>query len=105
MAACKTATAVDSHRAGDDQQPRLARHSTQAGQDYDLLKEAVIGECPRASAPSSSTCIDEIVVFHVLDAKHIASIPKRVLEGRIGPKDVVPVDFRDGKFAFDRTVH
>ncbi|SPE24393.1 protein disaggregation chaperone [Burkholderiales bacterium] len=29
----------------------------------------------------------------------------RVLEGKIGPKDVVPVDFRDGAFTFERTVH
>jgi ATP-dependent Clp protease ATP-binding subunit ClpB len=29
----------------------------------------------------------------------------RVLEGKIGPKDVVPVDFRDGTFTFERTVH
>jgi ATP-dependent Clp protease ATP-binding subunit ClpB len=29
----------------------------------------------------------------------------RLLEGKIGPKDVVPVDFRDGAFTFERTVH
>ncbi|SPJ18369.1 protein disaggregation chaperone [Burkholderiales bacterium] len=29
----------------------------------------------------------------------------RVLEGKIGPKDVVPVDFREGTFTFERTVH
>ena len=32
-------------------------------------------------------------------------LAKRVLEGKIGPKDVVPVDFREGKFTFERTVH
>ncbi|HXW64886.1 MAG TPA: ATP-dependent chaperone ClpB [Burkholderiaceae bacterium] len=32
-------------------------------------------------------------------------LAKRVLEGKIGPKDVVPVDFRDGTFTFERTVH
>jgi ATP-dependent Clp protease ATP-binding subunit ClpB len=32
-------------------------------------------------------------------------LARRVLEGKIGPKDVVPVDFRDGKFTFERTVH
>jgi len=32
-------------------------------------------------------------------------LARRVLEGKIGPKDVVPVDFRDGAFTFDRTVH
>ena len=32
-------------------------------------------------------------------------IAKLVLEGRFMPKDVVPVDFRDGRFTFERTVH
>jgi ATP-dependent Clp protease ATP-binding subunit ClpB len=32
-------------------------------------------------------------------------VARLVLEGKIGPKDVVPVDFRDGKFTFERTVH
>jgi ATP-dependent Clp protease ATP-binding subunit ClpB len=32
-------------------------------------------------------------------------LAKRVLEGKIGPKDIVPVDFRDGEFTFERTVH
>ena len=32
-------------------------------------------------------------------------LAKRLLEGKIGPKDVVPVDFRDGNFTFERTVH
>jgi hypothetical protein len=27
------------------------------------------------------------------------------LEGKIGPKDVVPVDFVNGGFVFDRVVH
>jgi ATP-dependent Clp protease ATP-binding subunit ClpB len=32
-------------------------------------------------------------------------IALRLLEGKIGPRDVVPVDFRDGEFTFERTVH
>jgi ATP-dependent Clp protease ATP-binding subunit ClpB len=32
-------------------------------------------------------------------------IARLVLEGKAGPKDVVPVDFRDGRFTFERTVH
>jgi ATP-dependent Clp protease ATP-binding subunit ClpB len=32
-------------------------------------------------------------------------IARLVLEGRFGPKDVIPVDFRDGHFSFERTVH
>jgi len=104
--------------------------------------------------------IDETVVFHALDAKHIESIARiqlkvleqrlekmdmkldvspealaeiakvgfdpvfgarplkraiqqrienpvarLVLEGRFGPKDVVPVDYKDGEFGFGRVVH
>jgi ATP-dependent Clp protease ATP-binding subunit ClpB len=32
-------------------------------------------------------------------------IAMRLLEGKIGPRDVVPVDFRGGEFTFERTVH
>ncbi len=32
-------------------------------------------------------------------------VAKLVLEGTFGPKDVIPVDFKDGKFTFDRIVH
>ena len=32
-------------------------------------------------------------------------LARRVLEGKIGPREVVPVDFRDGVFTFERTVH
>ena len=32
-------------------------------------------------------------------------VAKLVLEGRFGPKDVIPVDFKNGKFAFGRIVH
>jgi len=31
-------------------------------------------------------------------------IAKLILEGRFGPKDVVPVDFKDGQFVFERTL-
>jgi ATP-dependent Clp protease ATP-binding subunit ClpB len=32
-------------------------------------------------------------------------IAKLVLKGRYGEKDVIPVDFTDGQFIFERTVH
>jgi ATP-dependent Clp protease ATP-binding subunit ClpB len=32
-------------------------------------------------------------------------VARLVLEGRFGPKDVIPVDFRKGKFTFERVVH
>jgi len=140
----------------------LGSHEIQrlAGQDYDLIKEAVLGEVRQHFRPEFINRIDEIVVFHALDAANIASIAKiqlrrleqrlaaqdmrlevsdmalielakagfdplygarplkraiqqqienpvakLVLEGRIGPKDVVPVDYRDGHFTFERVVH
>jgi len=140
----------------------LGSHEIQrmAGQDYDLIKEAVMGEVRKSFRPEFVNRIDEIVVFHALDAKNIQSIARiqlqrlaqrlaaqdmrlevsdaalaeiakvgfdpvygarplkraiqqqienpvarRVLEGKIGPKDVVPVDFVNGGFVFDRVVH
>ena len=32
-------------------------------------------------------------------------IARLMLEGRFGPKDVIPVDFQDGAFSFERVVH
>jgi ATP-dependent Clp protease ATP-binding subunit ClpB len=32
-------------------------------------------------------------------------IARLVLEGRFGPRDVIPVDFKDGRFTFERVVH
>ncbi len=32
-------------------------------------------------------------------------VSKLILEGRFGPKDVIPVDVVDGEFSFERTVH
>ena len=32
-------------------------------------------------------------------------IAKLILEGRFGPKDVIPVGVKDGEFVFDRVVH
>jgi ATP-dependent Clp protease ATP-binding subunit ClpB len=140
----------------------LGSHEIQrlAGSDYDEVKEAVMGEVRKNFRPEFVNRIDEIVVFHGLDPRHIASIAKiqlkrleqrlaahemlltvsdaalaeiakagfdpvygarplkraiqqqienpvarLVLEGKVGPKDVVPVDFRDGRFTFERVVH
>jgi len=128
--------------------------------DGELIKLAVMDEVKKSFRPEFINRIDEIVVFHGLDAKHIASIAKiqlrnlekrlaahdmaltvsdaaleeiakagfdpvygarplkraiqqsienpiarLVLEGKFGPKDVIPVDYRDGRFAFERVVH
>ena len=48
-------------------------------------------------------CPDLRVMFtgdHIL-----AVLAKLILEGRFGPKDVIPVDVEGGEFVFSRVVH
>ncbi|SAI57821.1 ATP-dependent protease%2C ATPase subunit [Bordetella ansorpii] len=130
-----------------------------AGQPYDVIKEVVWDELKQTLRPEFLNRIDEVVVFHGLEAQHIESIAriqlkrlaqrlekqemrldvtdaalaelaragfdpvfgarplkraiqqqienpvaKLILEGVFGPRDVVPVDWRDGKFVFTRTL-
>ena len=131
-----------------------------AGQSSELIREAVWVEVKQHFRPEFLNRIDETVVFHALDAKHIESIAriqlkvlearleklemrldvsasalaelakagfdpvfgarplkraiqqrienpvaKLILEGRFGPKDLIPVDFEGGEFRFERVVH
>ncbi|TFL08873.1 ATP-dependent chaperone ClpB [Pusillimonas caeni] len=130
-----------------------------AGQPYEVVKEVIWDELKTAFRPEFLNRIDEVVVFHGLESKHIESIAriqiqrladrlaqqdmrlevsdaalaqlaragfdpvfgarplkraiqqyienpvaKLLLEGKFGPKDVVPVDWRDDKFVFERTL-
>jgi ATP-dependent Clp protease ATP-binding subunit ClpB len=125
-----------------------------------LIREAVMGEVKLHFRPEFINRVDEIVVFHALDAAHIADIARiqiaslehrladrdltmtisdaaldelakvgfdplfgarplkraiqqyvenpiarLILEGRVGPNDVIPVDYVNGEFTFERTVH
>ena len=47
-----------------------------AGDDYQVIKLAVLGEVKAQFRPEFVNRIDEIVVFHALDEKHIKSIAK-----------------------------
>ncbi len=131
-----------------------------AGQDGDLIRQAVQAEVKQHFRPEFLNRIDEQVVFHALDAAHIRSIAaiqlkvletrlakmdmkllvspealaeiakvgfdpvfgarplkraiqqrienpvaKLILEGRFGPKDVIPVDVDGNAFVFSRVVH
>jgi ATP-dependent Clp protease ATP-binding subunit ClpB len=131
-----------------------------AGQDNELIREAVWVEVKQHFRPEFLNRIDEVVVFHALDQKNIESIAriqlkvlesrlekmdmkldispaavvelakvgfdaafgarplkraiqqrienpvsKLILEGRFGPKDVIPVDVAEGEFVFERVVH
>jgi ATP-dependent Clp protease ATP-binding subunit ClpB len=140
----------------------LGSHDIQrmAGQEPELIKEAVMGEVRKHFRPEFVNRIDEIVVFQALDNAQIRAIAqiqlkrlgerlaaqdmrlevsdaalaeiakvgfdplygarplkraiqqeienpvaKLVLEGRFGPKDVIPVDVKNGRLVFDRIVH
>jgi len=131
-----------------------------AGQDSELIREAVMGEVKQHFRPEFLNRIDETVVFHALDRANIAAIAKiqlrilearlekldmrldvspaalaelakvgfdpvfgarplkraiqhrienpvakLILQGKFGPKDVIPVDVEDGEFSFSRVVH
>ncbi|MDP1718166.1 MAG: AAA family ATPase, partial [Burkholderiales bacterium] len=47
-----------------------------AGDDYQVIKLAVMGEVKTHFRPEFVNRIDEIVVFHALDEKHILSIAR-----------------------------
>ena len=131
-----------------------------AGQPAEDIKDAVWAEVKQHFRPEFLNRIDETVVFHALDQKHIENIAKiqlellqdrleklemrldvspaalaelakvgfdpvfgarplkraiqqrienpvskLILQGRFGPKDVIPVDVDGGEFSFERVVH
>jgi ATP-dependent Clp protease ATP-binding subunit ClpB len=68
------------------------RIQAMAGQAYDDVKDAVWDELKNHFRPEFLNRIDETVVFHGLDAKHIAQIAQiqlRVLEQRLAKMDLV----------------
>jgi ATP-dependent Clp protease ATP-binding subunit ClpB len=131
-----------------------------AGQDKEVIREAVWVDVKQHFRPEFLNRIDEVVVFHGLDSNNIAAIAKiqlkvlearvekmdmkldvsadalaelakvgfdpafgarplkraiqqrienpmakLILEGKFGPKDVIPVNVQDGEFVFGRVVH
>jgi len=71
----------------------LGSHMIQqmAGDDYQVIKLAVMGEVKASFRPEFINRIDEVVVFHALDEKHIKSIAKIQLghlEKRLGAMDM-----------------
>ncbi|WP_306603291.1 ATP-dependent chaperone ClpB [Azonexus sp.] len=62
-----------------------------SGDDYQLIKLAVMGEVKSYFRPEFINRIDEVVVFHALDEKHIAGIAKiqlLYLEKRLAQLDM-----------------
>ena len=131
-----------------------------AGKPGAEIRDAVWAEVKQHFRPEFLNRIDETVVFHALDQKHIENIAKiqlkllearleklemkldvspaalaelakvgfdpvfgarplkraiqqrienpvskLILQGRFGPKDVIPVDVEGGEFSFGRVVH
>ncbi len=131
-----------------------------AGQSSELIRDAVWAEVKQHFRPEFLNRIDETVVFHALDQKHIENIAKiqlkqlekrleklemklevspealaelakvgfdpvfgarplkraiqhrienpvskLILQGKFGPKDVIPVNVKGGEFNFERVVH
>ena len=131
-----------------------------AGRPSEEIRDAVWVEVKQHFRPEFLNRIDEVVVFHALDAKNIEAIAKiqlkvlesrlekmdmkldvsrealaelakvgfdvafgarplkraiqqrienpvakLILEGRFGPKDVIPVSVDGGEFSFERVVH
>ncbi len=71
----------------------IGSHLIQAmvGQDSEDIKEAVTGELKNHFRPEFLNRIDETVVFHALDAQHIAAIAKiqlQVLVARLAAMDL-----------------
>ena len=69
-----------------------------AGDDYQLIKLAVMGEVKSTFRPEFVNRIDEVVVFHALDEKHIRSIARiqlGYLEQRLAQMDM-RLDVEDG---------
>ena len=64
---------------------------TMVGDDYQLIKMAVLGEVKAQLRPEFVNRIDEIIVFHALDEKHIRSIARiqlAQLEKRLAGMDI-----------------
>jgi ATP-dependent Clp protease ATP-binding subunit ClpB len=62
-----------------------------AGDDYQVIKLAVMGEVKSYFRPEFINRIDEVVVFHSLDEKHIRSIARiqlTHLESRLAAMDM-----------------
>jgi ATP-dependent Clp protease ATP-binding subunit ClpB len=72
-----------------------------AGDDYQVIKLAVMGEVKSYFRPEFINRIDEVVVFHALDEKHIKSIAKIQLghlEKRLAAMDL-KLEVGDGVLA------
>jgi ATP-dependent Clp protease ATP-binding subunit ClpB len=74
---------------------------TMAGDDYQVIKLAVMGEVKSYFRPEFINRIDEVVVFHALDEKNIKSIARiqlKYLETRLAAMEM-KLDISDAALA------
>lgn len=72
-----------------------------SGSAYDAIKQAVMGEVKTYFRPEFINRIDEVVVFHALDSRHIQSIAKiqlQYLEARLAKLEM-KLEVSDGALA------
>jgi ATP-dependent Clp protease ATP-binding subunit ClpB len=72
-----------------------------SGSTYDVIKHAVMGEVKTYFRPEFINRIDEVVVFHALDSRHIQSIAKiqlQYLEARLAKLEM-KLEVSDGTLA------
>jgi ATP-dependent Clp protease ATP-binding subunit ClpB len=72
-----------------------------SGSTYDVIKHAVMGEVKTYFRPEFINRIDEVVVFHALDSRHIQSIAKiqlQYLEARLAKLEM-KLEVSDGALA------
>jgi ATP-dependent Clp protease ATP-binding subunit ClpB len=72
-----------------------------SGDDYQVIKLAVLGEVKSYFRPEFINRIDEVVVFHALDEKHIARIARiqlQALEARLAKMEIM-LDVTDAALA------
>ena len=60
---------------------------------------------PSRMTAAASGASDARPLKRAIQAQLENPLAKLILEGKFGPKDVIPVDIRDGEFVFDRVVH
>jgi ATP-dependent Clp protease ATP-binding subunit ClpB len=73
-----------------------------------LQQEMILEVSPVAQAEIARTGFDPVFgarpLKRAIQQQLENPIAKLILQGKFGPRDVVPVDWRDGKFVFERTL-
>ena len=82
---------------GSSPRPRGQAEALRVGRPTEAIRDAVWADVRQHFRPEFLNRIHETVVFH--------EFARLILQGRFGPKDVIPVNVERGEFAFERVVH